>query len=192
MASLNRVVMQKISLQWLVDLEPAKLDAAEISGNWGERLGFLSYSAFHYPDHDPCAGPFRDADGKRCKFDVILANQVWEHIERPYAATRNVLRMLRPGGWFWLAVPFFVPYHAVPVDCSRWSALGLKNLLIETGFDEDSIMAAQWGNRAAALRNLEPDWPPASSSDDDLTNDPEFPLVSWAMARRPLDRAASG
>lgn len=188
MASLNRIVMQKISLQWLEDLEPAKLDAAEISGNWGERLGFRSHRAFHFPDHDPCEGPFRDEAGKKYKFDIILANQVWEHIERPYAATRNVLRMLRPGGWFWLAVPFFVPFHGVPVDCSRWSALGLKNLLIESGFDEDSIMAAQWGNRAAALRNLERDWPPEAGPEDDLTNDPEFPLVAWAMGRRARGR----
>ncbi len=186
MASLNRIVMQKTSLQWLEDLEPAKLDAAEISGNWGERLGFRSHRAFHYPDYDPCNGAFRGENGRRLKFDIILANQVWEHIERPYAATRAVLRMLKPGGWFWLAVPFFVPYHAVPVDCSRWSARGLRNLLIETGFDEDSIMAAQWGNRAAALRNLEPDWPPEARDEDDLVNDPDFPLVSWALARRPL------
>ncbi|NPD15637.1 class I SAM-dependent methyltransferase [Xinfangfangia sp. D13-10-4-6] len=178
MPSLNRIVMQQVSRQWLRDLDPARLHAAEISGNWGERLGFRSHQAFHFPDFDPCNGPFRNADGKVMKFDIILANQVWEHIERPYAALRSVWKMLRPGGYFWLAVPFFVPYHAVPVDCSRWSARGLRNLLIEGGFDEDSIMAAQWGNRAAALRNLEPAWPPEAGETDDLTNDPNFPLVS--------------
>ncbi len=191
MASLNRIVMQQISRQWLQDLDPASLDAAEISGNWGERLGFRSHQAFHYPDFDACLAPFRNEAGKVMKFDIILANQVWEHIERPYAATKNVLRMLRPGGWFWLAVPFFVPFHAAPVDCSRWSARGLRNLLIETGFEEDSIMSAQWGNRAAALRNMEAEWPPEATGDDDLTNDPEFPLVAWAMGRKPSDRDAS-
>jgi hypothetical protein len=56
--------------------------------------------------------------------------------------------------------------------------------LIEAGFEEDSIQAAQWGNRAAALRNLEQPWPP-EARDDDLTNDPDFPLVAWAMGRKP-------
>jgi SAM-dependent methyltransferase len=185
MASINRSVMQKTSRAWLKDLGPDQLDAAEISGAWGEKLGFRSFQSFYYPDFDPCTGPFTRDDGKVMKFDVILANQVWEHIDRPYAATRNVFRMLRKGGWFWIAVPFFIPYHAVPVDCSRWSARGLRNLLIESGFDEGSIRADQWGNRAMALRNLERPWPPESVPEDDLTNDPDFPLVAWAMGQRP-------
>jgi SAM-dependent methyltransferase len=185
MRSLNRIVMQKISRDWIRAMDPKTLDAAEISGKWGEGFGFRSFQSFHYPAHDPCAGPFMTAEGKVQKFDLILANQVWEHIDRPQAATRNVLKMLRKGGWFWIAVPFFIPYHAVPVDCSRWSARGLRNLLIEAGFDETSIRAEQWGNRAAALRNLELPWPPEYREDDDLTNDPAFPVVAWAMGQRP-------
>ena len=185
MPSLNRIVMQKTSRRWLDDLGPAGLDAAEISGAWGARLGFRSHRSFHYPAFDPCTGPFRDDEGKVMRFDVILANQVWEHIDRPYAATRNVLKMLKKGGWFWLAVPFFIPYHAVPVDCSRWSARGLTNLLIEGGFDPASIKAGQWGNRAAAARNLERPWPPEAVAEDDLTDDPDFPIVAWAMGQRP-------
>ena len=184
MASLNRTVMQAQSRQWLKALHPERLDAAEISGAWGEGLGFKSFQSFYYPKHDPCKAPFAHDDGRVHKFDIILANQVWEHLDRPYAATRNVLKMLRKGGYFWIAVPFFIPYHAVPVDCSRWSARGLTNLLTEAGFDPETIRAGQWGNRAAALRNLEVPWPPAPRPDDDLTNDPAFPLVSWALAQK--------
>src|SRR5690606_26702813 len=114
MVSLNRIVMQKTSRQWLRDLDPARLDAAEISGAWGQALGFRSFRCFYYPDFDLCERPIRDDDGKVLKYDVILANQLWEHIDQPYAATRNVLKMLNKGGWFWLAVPFFIPVHAVP------------------------------------------------------------------------------
>jgi hypothetical protein len=32
------------------------------------------------------------------KFDLILANQVWEHLDRPYAATKHVRRMLKRAG----------------------------------------------------------------------------------------------
>lgn len=185
MLSLNRVVMQKTSGNWLRALHPETLDAAEISGNWGKRLGFRSFRSFSYPGFDPCKAAFVDSAGDLCQFDLIMANQVWEHLDRPYAATRNVLAMLRTGGHFWLAVPFFVPYHTVPVDCSRWSARGLTNLLIEAGFDEGSVRAGQWGNRAAALRNLERPWPPEHQpATDDLTNDPAFPLMAWAMGRK--------
>ncbi len=67
---------------------------------------------FRYPEYDICEGPFLDECGAIRQFDLILANQVWEHLDRPYAATCNVLEMLRPGGYFWIAVPFFIPYHA--------------------------------------------------------------------------------
>lgn len=184
MRSLNRVVMQKASRDWINSLGPGKLDALELSGKWGEGFPFRSYRALNFRQFDPCQGPLRDEAGKVARFDLILANQVWEHVDRPYAATRTIRRMLRPGGWFWVAVPFFIPYHAAPVDCSRWTARGLKNLLIEAGFAEDRIQSHQWGNRHVAQRNLEIPWPPELRDGDDLTDDPAFPVVTWAMAQR--------
>ena len=185
MSSLNRIVMQRTSREWLDALDLASMDAAEISGKHGRRYRFKSYDRFRYPKYDICDGAFEDAEGLVRKYDIILANQVWEHLDRPYAATRNVLRMLRDGGYFWIAVPFFIRYHGAPVDCSRWTARGLKNLLIEAGFEEDKIKAEQWGNRQAALRNLGPDWPPQYDPEtDDLTNDPECPICAWALAQK--------
>ena len=185
MPSVNRVVMQRTTRQWLEALPLAQMDVAEVSGKFGRRFEFRSYERFRYPKYDVCAGPYRGRDGAVLTFDLILANQVWEHLDRPYTATRNVLEMLRPEGYFWVAVPFFIPYHGDPVDCSRWSARGLKNLLIEAGFDEDKIKARQWGNRAAALRNFESPWPPAyERGRDDLTDEPDFPICSWALAQK--------
>ncbi|MGX0877358.1 SAM-dependent methyltransferase [Roseovarius sp. MBR-154] len=185
MASLNRIVMQQVSRRWLRALDLEEMDAAEISGKYGHRYSFRSYARFRYPKYDICNGPYTGEGGAVLQFDIILANQVWEHLDRPYAATRHVREMLRPDGWFWLAVPFYIPYHGDPVDCSRWSARGLKNLLIEAGFADDRITARQWGNRAAAARNLEADWPPAHDPEtDDLTNDPQFPICAWALAQK--------
>ena len=186
MTSLNRVAMAKSSRRMIRKLGPANLDVAEISGKWGQMFNFRSYQRFLYPEWDICVGPYRDEAGAVQGFDLILANQVWEHLDRPYAATRNVLEMLRPGGHFWLAVPFFVPFHAAPADCSRWSARGLTNLLIEAGFDPDRIKARQWGNRNAALRNMEEKWPPKyDPAGDPLDNDPAMPICAWAIAQKP-------
>ncbi len=185
MVSLNRVVMQKSSRAWINGLCPEKLDVAEISGKWGAGFRFRSYRAFRYPRFDICAGPITDDNGKIRKFDLILANQVWEHLDRPYAATNNVRRMLKKGGHFWLAVPFLVRFHAAPADNSRWSARGLKNLLIEGGFQPGLIRVEQWGNRNAALRNLEDLWPPEyDAGRDTLENDPKMPIMAWAIAQR--------
>jgi len=184
-ASINRIIMQKTSRRWLSALDLAGMEAAEVSGKFGRRFTFKSYTRFRYPEHDICSGPYTDSTGQVLQFDIVLANQVWEHLDRPYAATRNVLEMLRPCGYFWLAVPFYIPFHGDPVDCSRWSARGLKNLLIEAGFDEARIEVAQWGNRHAARRNLDGDWPPVYDPEtDDLTDEPDFPICAWALAQK--------
>jgi len=82
-------------------------------------------------------------------------------------------------------VPFFVPFHAAPMDNSRWSARGLKNLLVECGFDEGEVQSSQWGNRHVALRNLEEKWPPEyDKATDDISNDPDMPICAWALARK--------
>jgi SAM-dependent methyltransferase len=183
--SLNRVVMNRTSKEWISALGPAKLEAAEISGDWGKLFKFKTFESFHFPKHDICQGPFADDQGKIRKFDFILANQVWEHLDRPAASVTHVYKMLRNEGWFWIAVPFFIPFHAAPNDCTRWTARGLRNLLIEGGFDPGSIKSQEWGNRAAALRNMEIPWPPEYLPDsDDLTNDPAFPIVAWAMGQK--------
>ena len=81
-----------------------------------------------------------------------------------------------------IAVSPDVKVHFEP--CHHWSARGLKNLLVEAGFDEGRVQSHQWGNRHAASRNLETPWPPEYCAGDDLTNDPDFPVVSWAMAQK--------
>ncbi len=186
MVSLNRVVMHASSRRMIRALRPPTLEAAEVSGKWGKRFNFKSYEQFRYPAYDICAGPYVDKDsGEIRQFDLILANQVWEHLDRPYAAAQHVYSMLRKGGYFWIAVPFMLPLHAAPQDNSRWSARGLKNLLIECGFDEDAIHAEQWGNLHAAQRNLEKPWPPVYDEEtDDLKNDPDMPICAWALAQR--------
>lgn len=185
MASLNRVVMGPASRKMIQSLGPKGLDVAEISGHWGQMFSFRSYEVYRYPAFDICEGPVLGDDGRPKKFDLVLANQVWEHLDRPYAATRNVRRMLKKGGYFWLAVPFYIPFHAAPNDCSRWSARGLKNLLVECGFDAAEVQAEQWGNRHVARRNLEQPWPPEHVPEqDDLSDDPAMPICAWALARK--------
>ena len=180
----NRVVSKRVSQKWVQALGPEKMNAAEISGNRGERWKFDSYTRYQYPEYDVCKDPFTDENGDIVQHDIFLADQVWEHLDFPYRATKNIHAMLKPGGYFWLATPFYVKYHLAPHDCSRWSARGLKNLLIECGFDENEIQSEQWGNRECAKREMGKRWAVYERGVDSLENDPNFPVMSWALGRK--------
>ena len=179
MGSINRVVMRKAFKELMQAIDASSLAIAEISGRTGQGVGSQIYDVYRYPDHDIC-----NATLPR-KYDLVIADQVWEHLQRPYRATQNVISSLNPGGYFYVASPFFVPYHPAPVDCSRWSADGLKNLLIEAGFEEDNVASYQWGNRWVAMRNVTGPFPPQyDRKTDRLQNEDHFPVMAWALAQK--------
>jgi SAM-dependent methyltransferase len=180
----NRVAYKRAADKIFRAMEPETKTCGEISGAMGKGYGFKSFEEFHFPEFDICQGPFRGPGNRIRKFDVIIADQVWEHLDRPYAATKNVYRMLNPGGQFYICTPFFVRYHRFPVDCSRWSARGLENLLIECGFEEDKIWSDQWGNLDCARADCAKKWSKYDPAVHSLENDPDFPIVAWAVATR--------
>jgi SAM-dependent methyltransferase len=74
--------------------------------------------------------PFEDAS-----FDVLLCNQVLEHVFNPGEFAAELRRVLRPGGALILTVPFVWDEHEQPYDYARYSSFGLKALLVQAGFD---------------------------------------------------------
>jgi hypothetical protein len=116
------------------------------------------------------------------EFDIIIAEQVFEHLLWPYRAVVNVHQMLNSGGVFLITTPFLIKIHNYPVDCSRWSELGLKHLLAEGGFEIDKITTGSWGNRACVRGNWL-GWQPYIKWIHSLKNEPEFPVTVWALAR---------
>ena len=172
-----RAVMHRETEKWVLELNPGSLDAFEISGHKWQRFGFQTYANSSYPELDICAGP------PPGRFDIIFAEQVWEHLKYPYRAAGHVLEALRPGGYFLVTVPFMVRSHPHPLDCSRWSADGLRYFLEECGFEPRSIRTGQWGNRDCLEANLDK-WVRYDEARHSLENDPAFPLVSWALAQK--------
>lgn len=104
MRYMNRIAYWRSTLKWLKTLKTAELDAIEISGKAFSIGGFKTFRSFHYPENDICKGPLREEDGSVAKADIIFADQVWEHLARPYAGIRHVRENLREGGVFWLSV----------------------------------------------------------------------------------------
>lgn len=178
-----RTVMYKECFKLIAELDPGRLRVLEISPStnriWA-KCGFKSIQYVDYPEFDIC----RDRLGET--FDLIIADQVFEHLLWPYRAARNVHQMLAPEGYILVTTPFLVRIHAsgddIPYDCSRWTELGLKHLLSECGFPLERIKAGSWGNRRAIVGNFrawvrQTWWRP-------MHNEPDFPVMVWALAQR--------
>ncbi|MFH2139893.1 MAG: class I SAM-dependent methyltransferase [Pseudomonadota bacterium] len=67
-------------------------------------------------------------------FDVVLCNQVLEHVFNPDDFMGEISRTLRPGGLLLLSVPFVWDEHEQPFDYARYSSFGLRALLEKQGF----------------------------------------------------------
>lgn len=173
-----REVMYEECFAYLHSLRPETRDVLEISAGpqWRRNFTFRSYTETQYPEFDICAQALPRS------FDVIIADQVFEHLPWPYRAVRNVHAMLRPGGVFIIATPFLVRVHNVPLDCNRWTETGLSYLLQEGGFRSEAIETRSWGNRACVVGNFRR-WRKRGFLGS-RRNEPNFPVMVWAYARR--------
>lgn len=171
----SRVVMNQAVTQLLQGLPFKQQHCLEISGTRWREFGFASYRSIAYPEYDVCAACLPET------YDLIIAEQVFEHLLYPYRAGKNVLTMLNPGGHFMVSVPFMLKIHDYPVDCTRWTEVGLKHFLHECGFPLDGIQTGSWGNRECIVANFD-DWVMYEPDKHSLKNERDFPYVVWALA----------
>jgi SAM-dependent methyltransferase len=69
------------------------------------------------------------------KFDSAVCFQVLEHVFEPKALLREVHRVLKPGGYLLLTVPFVWGEHEMPTDCARYTSVGLVTMMERSGFE---------------------------------------------------------
>ncbi len=65
------------------------------------------------------------ADGS---VDTVTCNAVIEHVPNPASLISEMHRVLRPGGYAQLMIPFVFPYHAFPGDYQRYTVSGICEL----------------------------------------------------------------
>jgi SAM-dependent methyltransferase len=153
----------------------AQMDAVEISGlDWAE-FGWNSYVHLDYPNFDICRH-----GGMPNSCDVVIAEQVFEHLPAPNRALRHIFEMLRPHGLFLITTPFLIKVHPTPNDYWRWTVEGMKLMLEESQFKV--VLCNSWGNRACVTANFDawPDYREGMS----LENEADFPLVVWAVGQK--------
>ena len=174
----SRVIMRRENRKLVESLQPSRLKVLEISGGgYWSKIRFKEYKAACYPEYDVCKSPFPES------FDLIIAEQVFEHLLWPYRAGKNVYQMVNPGGHFLISIPFLVPIHNAPVDCTRWTEMGLKYFLAETGFSLEKIQTGSWGNRKCVKANFR-GLVRYRRRLHSLHNEPDFPYHVCALAQK--------
>jgi len=175
---------QRIELNAAVDAHIGRLDpttrrAAEISGENHRSRPWLSYESLMYPDFDLCAPVELEQ-----RFDVVICEQVLEHVPDPRQAAANLRELCVPGGHVIVSTPFLIRVHELLLfgmyDYWRFTPRGLRVLLEGAGLAVDSVDS--WGNRPCVTGNLSRwagyrRWLP-------LRNEPDVLVQVWAFARR--------
>ncbi len=114
-------------------------------GSGPERLGkeFINVDVFPFPEVDIVASatqlPFRDSS-----IDAAVSESVFEHVADANVFAKEMVRVVKPGGFVYVSAPFIHPYHASPDDFNRWTISGLKHLFPELEIVKSGVRSGPW------------------------------------------------
>jgi SAM-dependent methyltransferase len=182
-----RVVMDADIERFLLCLDPRTHDAIEVSGTGRAGLPWRSFTSVRYPEFDLLSPP--DVG----HFDVVICEQVLEHVPDPWRATRALAGLCRPSGHVVISTPFMLRVHPSPIDNWRFTPSGLTEILRAAGLEV--VGGGSWGNTWCIRRNhrhwaVYRPWHRVLGRWA-LRNDPLVPQVVWAFAQKPESASAA-
>lgn len=77
--------------------------------------------------------------------DLVICESLFEHLEQPERAVREMHRILKPGGTLYVVTPFMLGFHSSPHDFYRWTLPGMKILLKDFSIAESGIAVGPTG-----------------------------------------------
>lgn len=89
--------------------------------------------------------PFKDGT-----FDGVFSHSVLEHVRDPFRCSREILRVLKPGGRLYCQVPFLAPFHGYPDHYYNMSHDGLVQLFTD-GMEVEELEVLNFGQPIFAL-----------------------------------------
>ena len=66
-------------------------------------------------------------------FDLVISQEVLEHVKDPGQAMKEMSRILKPGGKLYLQLPFMIGFHPCPNDYWRFTHEGIRQLAEDAG-----------------------------------------------------------
>ena len=71
--------------------------------------------------------------------DIVLSNQVLEHVDTPEGYLQEAWRVLKPGGIAIITTHGYWFYHPTPNDYWRWTSAGLQKVIANEDFKINSF-----------------------------------------------------
>ncbi len=69
-------------------------------------------------------------------FEYVVSTSMLEHTLHPWRVIAESYKVLKPGGIFYVGVPWMFPLHGEPHDYYRFSLNGIRQLMLDAGFEE--------------------------------------------------------
>ncbi|GAC1341794.1 MAG: hypothetical protein NVSMB26_29970 [Beijerinckiaceae bacterium] len=113
------------------------------------------------------------------RFDAVVSVSVFEHLERPWIAAKEIARVLAPGGICYIGTHQTFPLHGYPSDFFRFSKEALSLLFQDAGL---RVVEAGYGQRAKIIPPLE--IVPADSQDQWNAVYPSYVVVNLFAEKR--------
>ena len=121
--------------------EAKTIDIGSGPHRWGK--DFVNLDVFPFPEVDIVADaehlPFADDS-----IDALVSESVLEHVPDATKMAKEMVRVLAPGGYAYISVPFIHPYHASPDDFNRFTLSGLSYLYRDLEIVEKGVRSGPW------------------------------------------------
>jgi SAM-dependent methyltransferase len=122
-----------------------------------------------YPDHS---------------YNIVVIDNVLEHIPEPLKAIHEIFRILENGGICVCLTPFLIKLHAYPDDYWRFTDSGLRKLF--ENFNKVDVWS--WGNRFTIATTMKMGWLSVRNSKRTLKaalwNEKEWPITYLTIAQK--------
>ena len=109
----------------------------------------------------------------KASFDLVICNQVLEHVPDPIRAFKNLELMTKPGGYIWLSLPVINRIHDEP----NFYSSGYHPRYLQFLADElhlHTIHIGSWGSLKYKLFAVSRNWPPLRKLKKGLRSNSDF------------------